>query len=145
MKIKILLFLFLTPFILANKQEANILINANEIKEQNPELIMLDGEIQADINDNNTVDVIKYSYSSITPPVACDFNDKECEKSNTEQSNGPILTFSIVLDNSDEEIYVSYMCTSIGIMNAMSNEMKDILCGSSYILKWNGHDYILEE
>ncbi|MFD1259717.1 hypothetical protein [Entomomonas asaccharolytica] len=145
MRVIILIFLFLTQFVLADTQEANILISANTIKEQNPEITMLDGEVQVNVNDNNLADVIKYSYSNIMPAVACDFGDKECEKSNIENGNQPILTFSIVLDNSDEEIHVSYMCTSIGIMNIISQGMRDIFCGSSYVLRWNGHNYVLKE
>ncbi|WP_294610775.1 hypothetical protein [uncultured Gilliamella sp.] len=140
-KALLLIFLLFTQFVFATERRGDILVDANILKKQNPEKIILDGEVYADLNNDNLIDTIKYSYSVSPPPTACVSED--CVKKN-ELSSNPILTFDIFLNGSDTEISGNYMCQYIGILKTTHNEMKDIFCGPSYILEWSGSDYVLK-
>lgn len=138
-----LLFLFQILFSYAGSENITILVDAAILKKENPDKIMLDGTVYADIDNDNIEDAINYSYHVSTPPAAC--SDENCIIKNNTLSLSPILMFNIFLKGPSASIQVDYMCTTIGIMNSLHNGMKDIYCGPSSILQWDGENYILEE
>ncbi|CAI3950069.1 unnamed protein product [Commensalibacter communis] len=144
MKKIILFLLLLSPisFACAKPTNMTIIVDAASLKKAHPETITSDGKAYADIDNDTINDVIEYSYNASAPPMACG-NDVNCIDQNQALNSHPTLTFHIILKEPNATIPVSYMCTAIGIMNSIHNGMKDIFCGPSFILQWNGEDYII--
>lgn len=140
---KIILLIFLLSdisYVFARPANTTILVDAKALQKANPDKVMLDGEVYVDLDNDKIKDIIRYAYSASTPPAAC--SDKNCIQENNTGDQHPILTFEIFLKRSGATISVNYMCTSIGLMKSSHNGMKDLYCGSSSILQWNGEDYV---
>ncbi|EUK17619.1 hypothetical protein [Commensalibacter papalotli (ex Servin-Garciduenas et al. 2014)] len=138
--ISLLIFFSYIPFAFADSKDTTILIDAAALKKANPDKIMLDGKIDADIDHDNVMDVINYAYNASTPPAAC--SEENCIVQNNRLITQPTLTFDIFLKEPKASIQINYVCTSIGVMKSIHNGMKDIFCGPSSILRWNDEDYI---
>lgn len=138
--ISLLLFFSYVPFAFADSKNTTILIDATALKKSNPDKVMSDGKIDVNIDNDNVMDVINYSYNASTPPTVC--SEENCIIQNHTLISQPTLTFDIFLKGPKALIQINYICTSIGIMKSMHNGMKDIFCGPSSILQWNSEDYV---
>ena len=140
----LLLLLFFVSSVLMAEPTIEILVSAEEIRNQNPDDFFVDGKVDAYINDDQLIDRLEYSYTANTPPVACGF-DSQCAEYNAQFMNKPTMTFEIII-NDAQRIDVSYFCDAIGIIKSSYTEgMPDLFCGPSYKLKWNGSEYLLVE
>jgi len=136
--------LFVIPNVLMAESNVEILISAEKIKNQNPDEFILDGKVEAYINDDQILDTIEYFYMAETPPVACGL-ENNCDEINAQFMGKPTLTFDIII-NDTTRISGHYFCDSIGLIKSSYTEgMADLFCGPSYQLRWNGEDYLLVE
>lgn len=142
MKNIVLLVLLLSNISFAFAQSTNttILVDASALQKANPDKVMFDGEIYVDIDNDTVKDVVRYAYNASAPSAAC--SNEKCVRDNNKTVLQPILTFDIFLKGPGATIPVNYMCTTIGVMKSIHNGMKDLYCGPSSILQWNGEDYV---
>lgn len=115
---RFLLFLFLLcSFSLFSKDLPVIVVDADKIKEKTMELFFDSAEV-VDLNGNNSIDSIVYTYSDFPPK----------------------LTFDVTVDG--EKKYIGLICNSIGIFKGKNKGMRSIFCGPKTKLIWNGYKYI---
>jgi len=129
-KIALSIILALGSALCHASSKPQILISADEISEQSEELFV-EGKISVDLQGNgDNKSTINYSYNKIGPPNFENGNDKISE---------PVITIDI--DTPKENLKISYLCSSIGIYKEKNNGYRDIFCGPSFRLKWNGSEY----
>lgn len=108
-------FLLCSFFGFAN-EFPTILLDADKVKESSGELFF-DGVLKVNLNGNNTIDEINYTYSDLPPKFVID----------------------VTIDNEKKDI--GLICNSIGFFRTKTQGMKDLFCGHQYKLIWNGHVY----
>ena len=118
-------------------QSKNISVEANILK-KNGFVDSQTGYVEIDLNEDGYPDIIEYTYINETPPGTCDQTD--CTSS---LDSSAMLTFQIKMSGG-KVIDGSYICASLEILKTAHNGMKNIKCGPSYILRWNGQEYDTE-
>lgn len=94
-----------------------------------------DGSASIDIKGDGSLDgVIHYSYSRIGPAVTCE-NSEACKP-----KTGSVLTAYIDLPGGRS--HINYMCESIGLYVEKNNGYRDMHCGPSLRLYWDGSTYV---
>lgn len=114
-KIYLFPFLFCSFFSFA-KDFPVILAEADKVKESSKELFF-DGILKVDLNGNNIMDQINYTYSDLPPKFIID----------------------VTIDNSRKEI--GLICNSIGFFKGKTQGMRDLFCGPNTKLVWSGKTY----
>lgn len=140
MKIRLICALVALTFSFgAHAQSFKTLISVKEIQHSTDEFFV-DDTIKITMKENgNEVFNINYSYSKIGPTPACGL------KTPCTPSSGSVITFDLDGGGLDKPINIPYMCTSIGVYSSYHNEMRDLHCGPSYKLVWNGSEYELDK
>lgn len=115
---KTLLALFFTVYssVVLSSNDSITLVDAKEIRNQTLELFF-DGSVNVDLNKNGIEDKIIYTYSDLPPK----------------------LIFDVIVDG--EKIDIGLICDSISLARGITQKMNDLLCGSDFLLKWNGKTY----
>lgn len=145
MKKNLLFFLFFLSSKLLAELNVEILVSAEEIKNQNQDQYIVEGKIETYINDDQFLDSLEYFYVSNAPPAACGL-DENCAENNAQFMNTPTMTFDIVINDisGTRRIQGGHFCESIGIIRtSYTKGMPDLFCGPFHQLRWNGNGYVI--